>query len=160
MLFRSELIKYAAESYRRQKYHPVAGIFQFMFNEDWPSLNWGIIDYWRDPKPGYYALATAYQPILPSAVIKVNKKKVEIQLWITNDFHQSFDSTFYEYEVHLNNDIIKQEEIQINIVNDSNNMLKTFSITDLSNADYELELRCSNKTGKILGLNNYRFSIK
>nr|WP_257012540.1 hypothetical protein [Klebsiella pneumoniae] len=28
--------------------------------------SWGVVDYLRQPKAGYYALQRAYQPILPS----------------------------------------------------------------------------------------------
>ena len=64
--YQAELLQFAAESYRRQKHAPVGAIFQFMFNECWPSANFGIVDYWRRPKPGFAALARAYQPVLPS----------------------------------------------------------------------------------------------
>ncbi len=37
-----------------------------MFVETWPSINWGVVDYLRHPKAGYYALQRADQPLLPS----------------------------------------------------------------------------------------------
>jgi beta-mannosidase len=64
--YQAEVLQFAAESYRRQKHAPVSAIFQFTFNECWPSAGWGIVDYWRRPKAGFAALARAYQPVLPS----------------------------------------------------------------------------------------------
>jgi len=65
--YQARLTQFAAESLRLQKWQPVAGVFQFMFVEHWPSVNWGVVDYLRNPKPGHAALARAYQPLLPIA---------------------------------------------------------------------------------------------
>lgn len=64
--YQARLVQLAAESLRRQKYQPVGAIFQFMFVENWPSITWAVLDYWRQPKAGYHAMARAYQPLLPS----------------------------------------------------------------------------------------------
>jgi beta-galactosidase/beta-glucuronidase len=89
--YQAELVQFAAESYRRQKHAPIGAIFQFMFNECWPSANWGIVDYWRRPKPGYAALVRAYQPVLPSIAWTpeeklTSAKPVTAAVWIVNDF--------------------------------------------------------------------------
>lgn len=52
----------AAESYRRQRYQPVTALFHFMFVETRPSINWGVVDYLRKPKAGYYALQKPISP--------------------------------------------------------------------------------------------------
>lgn len=65
--YQARLTQFAVESLRLQKWQPVAGVFQFMFVEHWPSMNWGVVDYLRHPKPGHAALARAYQPLLPIA---------------------------------------------------------------------------------------------
>ncbi len=65
--YQSKLTQFAAENLRRQKWQPVAGIFQFMFVEHWPSVSWGVVDYLRRPKPGYGALGRAFQPVLAVA---------------------------------------------------------------------------------------------
>jgi beta-mannosidase len=81
--YQARLTQYAAESFRRQKWQPVTGIFQFMFNEHWPSMNWGVVDYLRKPKQGYQALARAYQPLLPIAARHGTSK--ELRLYVVND---------------------------------------------------------------------------
>ena len=92
--YQAKLTQFAAENYRRQKYAPVTAIFQFLFNEDWPSINWGIVDYWRNPKPGYEALRTAYQPVLPSIEWSRDRWNSEetssLGLWIVNDLARAF----------------------------------------------------------------------
>lgn len=90
--YQARLTQLAAESYRRQKYAPVGSIYQFMFVEDWPSLNWGVVDYWRQPKPGYEALRLGYQPLLPSIAWAAEEMSTSdsaealgVELWVVND---------------------------------------------------------------------------
>ncbi|HEX2572768.1 MAG TPA: glycoside hydrolase family 2 TIM barrel-domain containing protein [Polyangia bacterium] len=81
--YQARLLQTAAESLRLQKWQPVGGVFQFMFVEHWPSMNWGVVDYLRRPKQGYQALARAYQPLLPVAVRKPQRDR--LTLYIVND---------------------------------------------------------------------------
>jgi len=60
------MLKRAIEHYRRNKYRLYTGIFQFMFCEPWPSITYAVVDYWRKPKKGYFALKKAYQQVLVS----------------------------------------------------------------------------------------------
>jgi beta-mannosidase len=80
--YQKRLIKYATEMLRLQKYQGTTAIFQFMFNEGWPSMNWGIIDYYRVAKPGYFALKDAFAPILP--VVKQTPNN-QLELYVIND---------------------------------------------------------------------------
>jgi beta-mannosidase len=81
--YQARLNQFAAESLRLQKWQPVAGIFQFMFVEHWPSVNWGVVDYLRNPKPGHAALGRAYQPLLPIAATRGGKPG--LWLYVVND---------------------------------------------------------------------------
>lgn len=80
--YQAKLLQFAAENLRRQAWTPITGIFQFMFNEHWPSMNWGVVDYLRHPKPGYEALRRAYQPVLP---IAYPYRKDSLRLHVVND---------------------------------------------------------------------------
>jgi beta-mannosidase len=81
--YQARLLQFAAENLRRQKWQPVSAVFQFMLVEHWPSMNWGMVDYLRQPKLGYSALARAYQPVLPVAVARENARTIE--LFVIND---------------------------------------------------------------------------
>ena len=100
--YQVKLTKFAAESYRRQRYQPVSAIFQFMFVENWASVNWAIVDYWRNPKPGYEALKTTYQPVLP--IINSARDtwelgtKVKLDLAIVNDLWQALPEAKVTYD--------------------------------------------------------------
>lgn len=80
--YQADLIKFATEMLRIQKYKETTAIFQFMFNEGWPSMNWGIVDYYRQTKPGYDALKRAYAPIITVAKQTAENK---IELHVVND---------------------------------------------------------------------------
>jgi beta-mannosidase len=80
--YQANLIKFATEMLRIQKYTTTTGIFQFMFNEGWPSMNWGIVDYYRQTKPGYEALQKAYAPII---VVAKQLEDNQIELYVVND---------------------------------------------------------------------------
>ncbi|MBN1674978.1 MAG: hypothetical protein JXR37_28305 [Kiritimatiellae bacterium] len=41
------------------------GTMMWMFNDCWPTSNWSIIDFFRRPKPAYYAAKRACAPVLP-----------------------------------------------------------------------------------------------
>ncbi|GAB6075940.1 glycoside hydrolase family 2 protein [Desulfurobacterium crinifex] len=80
--YQYKLLKYAIEHLRLQRYNPVSAIFQFVFRECWPSINWGIVDFQQLPKLGYYAVKMAYQPLL----VVIDKG----ELVIINDSHRNF----------------------------------------------------------------------
>ncbi|MFQ6015140.1 MAG: glycoside hydrolase family 2 protein [Anaerolineae bacterium] len=92
--YQARLLRYAIESYRRAKYKPITGIFQFMFVDCWPSITWSVLDYYRRPKAGYHALQQAYQPLLVS--IRLRREvlspgtELEFGLTVVNDLPQEF----------------------------------------------------------------------
>jgi beta-mannosidase len=45
-------------------------------------MSWGVVDYLRQPKPGYLALARAFSPVLPIAYAH---QKGSLRLHVAND---------------------------------------------------------------------------
>ena len=80
--YQANLIKYATEMLRIQKYAGTTAIFQFMFNEGWPSMNWGIVDYYRHKKKGYDALKKAFAPII---LVTKQTPDNRLEFYIVND---------------------------------------------------------------------------
>jgi len=162
--YQALLTKFAAENLRRQKYSPVGGAFQFMFNEDWPSVNWGIVDYWRTPKPGYYALKTAYQPVLASLEWKNNifesGDRVEVGVWIVNDLHNQFIGARYSLSLRTPSEITDAGEYFVDIDVDNAIKIATWSRTLTESGDYTLIARIESQNGELLSVNDYSFSVK
>lgn len=162
-LYQARLIQLAAESYRRQKYSPVGGIFQFMFVENWPSINWGVLDYWRQPKPGYLALSRAYQPVLPS----IEWKKLQFEphetvtagLWVVNDLHKSFENASLTATLVSPDGAISDRRYPIDLPADSVRKLADWSAEGLPPGRYELVLRLRHPDGSVLGLNTFEFEV-
>jgi beta-mannosidase len=66
--YQYKLLKYYMEHYRRQKYRPCSGYFQFMFIDLCPQSFYGVYDWWGDEKPGLQALLESNQPVVALAV--------------------------------------------------------------------------------------------
>ena len=162
--YQATLVQFAAEAYRRQKFSPVTGIFQFMFVEDWPSVNWGVLDYWRNTKAGYFALQTAYQPVLPSiAYAKPNWKAnepVELELWVVNDTWQDYPGSVLEYALQSETGIVEQERLTLYVAADSSERVLSYKKKQLPPQRYRLAVTLASATGNVLGRNQLDFTVE
>jgi beta-mannosidase len=164
-IYQARLVQLAAESYRRQRYSPVAAEFHFMFNETWPSINWGIVDYQRQPKLGYVALQQAYQPILPSIAWEKPDftvgQNAAFTLWAINDTWQAYPQATYHYEL-IQTDpqtVITTDHRRIDLAADTGLPLWLVSFADLKAGHYRLNTSIKSKQNKILGTNHYAFEV-
>jgi beta-mannosidase len=73
-----------------------------MYNDCWPTSNWSIIDYYREPKPAYYAAKRACAPWLPI----VMERSGQIEFFMGNDSLQDL-----QVEVRLGQETLEGEEI-------------------------------------------------
>lgn len=161
--YQAQIIQLAAESYRRQAYRPVTALFQFMFVEDWPSMNWGIVDYWRDTKAGYQQLQMAYQPILPSiewSKIEYPEGAVILGLWLLNDTPRAYQNIRYDIELYKNNKRMARHRLTMDMNADMHKKLQDYQTPVLRNGAYYLLAKVSDQQGKVLGHNRYDFTVK
>ncbi|MEM3586214.1 MAG: glycoside hydrolase family 2 TIM barrel-domain containing protein [Candidatus Jordarchaeaceae archaeon] len=154
--YQYKLLKYAIETYRRAKYNPVTGIFQFMFVDCWPAITWSVVDYYRQPKKGYYAVKTGYQPILVSIEVdEVVKTTDKGAIWIVNDLYESYTDAklIYWLEDERGNKL-NQKQATVNIEPDS--VLKTkymFEFKSNLPGKYIANAEIISKEGKLLSKN-------
>ncbi|WCK56009.1 glycoside hydrolase family 2 TIM barrel-domain containing protein [Aneurinibacillus sp. Ricciae_BoGa-3] len=93
------------EALRRKKYNNVNGVLQFHFVNTWPAIDWSIIDYYRNPKKAYYAVAKAFEPLQLSfaghAEIyeTAGVQRVLIESWLVNDYHQMIEGKEIAYRL-------------------------------------------------------------
>jgi beta-mannosidase len=87
-LYQAQVVRFGTENFRRNKYAKSTGIYHFMFVEDWPSITWAVVDYFRRPKLGYTALKTAMQPLLPSIDYRIDNPQAPVSLWVVNDTYR------------------------------------------------------------------------
>ena len=162
--YQARLIQFAAESYRRQKFNPVTAIFQFMLVEDWPSMNWGIVDYWRNPKPGYEALKIAYQPVLPSIAWSQERwtptETVELELWVVNDLWRAFPDAQLRYTLRTKQSVIEQSTLVLDVQPDSARKVMTLTKNGLASDRYELIVQLYDAQEQLLGHNAFQFVVE
>ena len=108
--YQAELLQYAIEHYRREKYKKIGSFFQFEFVDCWPGITWSVVSYGRKPKLGYAAVKRAFQPVLIEADLdrrgwslgKDSQQLAEVGLdmaidtWVVNDEHRPLAGTRYE----------------------------------------------------------------
>ncbi|HIP30011.1 MAG TPA: hypothetical protein EYG83_04270 [Sulfurospirillum arcachonense] len=146
--YQAELIKFATEMLRIQKYTKTTAIFQFMFNEGWPSMNWGIVDYYRDTKPGYEALKKAFAPLIVVAKRDDNKS---IELYAINDTLQQYSNETLKVEISS----IKGKETKVFTVDiPEDSVTKITTLVGLDDVNLSLSLT----TGNSLVSNAYIFN--
>jgi beta-galactosidase/beta-glucuronidase len=86
------------------------GTIIWKFNESWPFMGHGIVDYELEPNSVYYHLKRAYQPLLLSF-----EKDNSIRLWLTNDTIKDLDCTV-SFRLH---DPLKSETVYEKVVSAS-----------------------------------------
>lgn len=160
--YQADLIQLAAESYRRQRYQPVNMLFQFMFSETWPSINWAVVDYLRQPKPGYYALQQAYQPVLPSIEPLtqnwVVRQPGRIGLWGINDSWQSYPDAVLHWRVQQAGRTLSKGTIRHDLAADSGRKIVELKIKPRSQHAMVIEAELRDKAGNVLGKNQLSVS--
>jgi beta-mannosidase len=114
--YQAELLQYAIEHYRREKYSKIGSFFQFQFVDCWPSITWSVVSYARRPKAGYYAMQKAFQPVLIGAELDRRMWSkgrdaqrladvgldMAVDLWVVNDEQHPLDGTSYEVALRRN----------------------------------------------------------
>lgn len=162
--YQAQLIQLAAESYRRQTYQPVGALFQFMFVEDWESMNWGVVDFWRKPKPAYQALQRAYQPVLPSlAWEKIQyapNEPIKIGLWALNDTRNTYPHARYRIALFQGKQKRDTQSWQCNLSPDMHQHLRDYLVPVSEPGAYRLEATILDAQGNTISRNEYRFTVQ
>lgn len=98
-----EAYKIAIEAHRRAMPYCMGTMF-WQFNEPYPAIGWSCIDYNNNPKPIYYTIQKAYEPIIFSIDKYSNPDSVFV--YICNDSYVS-SSLDYTIQIKDNKDNIK-----------------------------------------------------
>jgi beta-mannosidase len=126
-------------------------------------MNWGMVDYWRNPKVGYTALQQAFQPILPMVVnpqkTVMGNKPISFDLWVVNDLWQSFPKSTLSYTFLKNHRIVKSGEIAVALKPDSGAPVRPITLLPVPAGHYELQLKIVDAQGAFLSQNAYRFEV-
>ncbi|MBN1384743.1 MAG: hypothetical protein JW983_07685 [Elusimicrobia bacterium] len=154
--YQAILVKYATEVYRRAMWSRMTGMFHFMFIDCWPSITWSVVDYYRKPKKGYYALQTAFQPVMPSAEYSLDLPPAKAMLWVINDTYRAYPgSVLYAKLIDKEKKVKEKWSIDVDIP--ANQAVYTgkeiFGLEAITTDDAVLELELKDKDGNLLGTN-------
>lgn len=117
--YQAQLLKYAIERYRLAKYEKISGLFQFMFSDCWPSVTWSVVDYYRKPKEGYWALKSAFQPVLPIAIIENSSDNCAYaRIYVVNDLSRDVQGLL-KWRLEGNQGVLSKGQERIFIPKDS-----------------------------------------
>jgi len=96
------VLKYIVEHLRMRKFTYCNGALMFLYNDCRPVITWSVIDYYRRPKAGYYALRDAFAQVLVmmeyprEADYSANKS---FKLFIANDTDEELDRLTIKYKI-------------------------------------------------------------
>lgn len=60
-----EFVRLTMEAARANKFR-TGGVLFWMYNDCWPASGWSLIDYWGEPKAGWYAMKSACRSVIAS----------------------------------------------------------------------------------------------
>jgi beta-mannosidase len=86
--YQATVVQHHAEHYRRLRFRPCNGAHVFMFADYWPAITWSVLDYGRQPKAAYAALARAMAPtqvLLKLPVAITSRAAITVPVTVVND---------------------------------------------------------------------------
>lgn len=170
--YQCRLIQFAIEHYRRAKYTKLGGFFHFMFMDGWQTIGWSVLSYKRIPKPGYYALQRAMQPVLPVVDLVAprfsnNLKEnwaIASNAWLINDTRQPLERCRLVFELRGPSRPIPLRELTVDLAADSVRQLDIGlslprTVTALPPGSYKLAAAAYSASGALLGDNLYELTV-
>ncbi len=93
-LYQAVVIKYHIEINRENRYSPTGSVLQYMYNDWWPSVNFGFTDWNLEEKISLSWIRNAFSPQLVATRVSKNiysqGDKIEIPIHVINDEYNDF----------------------------------------------------------------------
>ena len=144
-----------------------------MFVDEWPSITWSVLDYDRNPKPGYYALQTAMQPILPGINpteqpdtldgrywVYQSDQLLGFVIWVINDTLNGYPTALLDWQViDTAKRVVLQGELPISVNPDEAASKTVLRSLQFPPGKYSLLVTLKDPQGQELGNNQLYFEI-
>ena len=104
----AEQMRAEFESARRDRPNN-GGTMMWMFNDCRPTSNWSIIDYFRFPKPSYYAAKRACATLLPIVFERANR----VEFFFSNDGASSGEVELTFGQKHLDDTLVWEKTVRV-----------------------------------------------
>jgi len=93
--YQARLLKFHVDFLRAKKYSKNFGIMPFCYNDPQPGIVWSVVDYWREPKQGYFAVRQSFQPVYAFAAWQFKPykrgRKITMPIYLVNDLLQEYE---------------------------------------------------------------------
>ncbi len=119
-LNQAHALRVMIERCRRRKFKCGGALF-WQFNDCWPVVSWSVIDYYLKPKPAYYAVKKAFEPVIISLV----KKEDGIEVWICNDTLRELKGTLSLKSMSFKGSVLWAEKKSLSVP--ANQSVKVFA---------------------------------
>ena len=147
--YQAELIKFYIEFLRRHRFNPTGGVLQFMLTDCAPVITWAVLDYWRKPKQGYFAMKLAFEPVYAFADWPRPRYKIgesyRGNVYVVNDLHEKIHAEVIVEKISTRG---KEEIFRKNLELPKDSLLRigkiTFKLTKDS-VGFQIVLRYKNK---------------
>ena len=155
--YQYHLTKYFIEHYRRQKYSPCAGYFQFMWIDLSPQSFYGIYDWWGLPKMegiggGLRALEESNQPV----AVLLDCEERPAALWVVNDMLDDLGLCTLTWSVQgLSGDVTTRGSSTVEVGPDSLVRAGEIVLLDLPEECHRVLLTLHDADGQVLARNGY-----
>lgn len=158
-------LRYAVEADRRRKYQN-SGTLPWQFNEPYPmAACTSAVDYYGRPKPAYYAVARAYEPVHVSArfatVAWAGRETFAADVWANQSSAYSLDEAHWLARViAVDGRICGQWTGTVALPPDSATRLAAVELPlgEIDSDVFFLDLALTSKSGERLSGNRYCFS--
>lgn len=133
-LVQGEALSFGIEHFRRVKW-TCSGTLFWQYNSIWPSCDWGTVDYYAVPKPGYYYTKRAYAPVL----VTLHAVGDTYEVWMVNDRPLPVSATLQLQHCNFQGERAWHETIQSTIPANTAVCASTINRRDLRVADVRRE---------------------
>jgi len=163
--YQSILIKNAIERYRSQKFTQISGIFHFLLTEPWPCISYSVVDYFRNPKKGYWALKEVLQPLLmiyfPERQSFTISDSIRGMFYLVNDYPYGFKNATLQITLGKSKYPAKKINIEPNSCIVANKFVYPLPLKkNLKEGKYNLKIELKDSKGKPISQNNYKIDLK
>ena len=120
-VMQADAMSWAYQSWRRQwgsaGGRQCGGALVWQLNDCWPTISWAVVDYHRVPKPSYYAIKRAMDPVTVSVQRKYKRwtMRPADALWQRDTGHIQMDQLWanIEYAVWVSNSTLSTESGEV-----------------------------------------------
>ncbi len=119
-----EILRSEIEHQRIRKWYS-GGVMFWMYSDIWPTGTWAVVDYYELPKPAYYGIKKAFEPL----IISIQKYNGRIRVYIINDLVEDIKGKVEFGQAEVDGKILWQKEICDLAVN-ANQSMEIIDIND------------------------------